>query len=176
MAETRRILALDFGKVSGYVSWEATTHERVPIPLSWKWGEIEMEGDDRGSRFRSFMDKIDGLVDVLDPAVILYEEVRFNRNFSYIPFQMGYVQGMCVAWGLPYVGVNVSELKSWARKATEYGRAKPKGQRRMDKIDMIKAAEELLGKHHVHGGGEFEITDNIADAALVSLWGLENAL
>lgn len=163
----RTLLGLDFGKTVGWcllMMDEGKTIATVTV------GDIQHDGEDRGEINLAYMTWVEKLLPVVD--VVAYEEVRFNRGFSYIPFQMGYVQGRCVALQKPYVGVNVSELKAWARKGTKYGRNKEGSG--MNKDDMILAAREMLSD--TRHGINHPISADMADATLAALWARENAL
>lgn len=145
------VLSFDFGKTTG---WSVTLEDGTIL-----WGEKSLVGDE-GEIFIGFENLLVGLANEHAIDVVAFEDVRFNRGFSYIPGMMAITMCHCINRGLPYVGVGVSELKKWA---TGTGNA--------SKGKMILAARSYL----VDGINQ-ELTDNEADAILVGRWFLENCV
>lgn len=127
------------------------------------WGEEDLEGDDRGEKFHRFSQWSSSIILNNRIGIVAYEEVRFNRGFSYIPGQMAMIQSYCTAHDLAYVGVNVSELKKWAT-----------GMGNVGKEEMVQAA--MVKTMQFMGSEPFLVTDNEADALLTMFWTLENVI
>lgn len=173
-----KVLALDFGKLCGWcvIEFEDLSSYQNDSDLyvdlsSLEIGHQAFEGEE-SDIFLAFMRWLDPMLDGVHS--LIFEEVRFNRNFSYIPFMMAYTQAECVRRHISFVGVNVSSLKTWSREHTKYGRSLEKGNRQMSKSDMLSAAHEKLAL--VGGDGFIPLTDDEADAFLIMMWGLENVI
>lgn len=137
------VLALDLGTVTG---WAVLVDGQVR-----SFGEKEFVGD-KPERFIGFDNFLGQLLYDHEIDWVVFEEVNFNRGFSYIPGMMALLWVTCINRDLGFVGVNVSSLKAWA---TGSGSA--------SKEDMIEVANG-------HLGADQQLTDNMADAILAGLW------
>lgn len=121
------------------------------------WVKTHTMTGEQGERFYEFFTYVSRLLlKYHDEAVVVFEDVNFNRGFSYIPGQKAILLALCEQHRIPYVGVGVKELKKYA---TGNGNAKKKA--------MIAAAEGWINRTP---------NEHEADAIMVARWGWHHAL
>lgn len=141
-----RVLAVDLGKTSGF----ALQH-----PDGEKMSRFKDFGP-ADSVFSNFVEYITPMMSLID--VVVYEDPRFNRGFSYIPGLIALLTVECQARKIPMFPATVQEIKV---RATGKGNA--------TKDEMRDAAMSAAGMEWVQD------QEDAIDAAWVLEWFLENA-
>lgn len=151
MSEVVVTVGLDLGRTLGWCLVVDRDGEIGQV----QWGRHKLKGDQRLAVHLGFRDFLENNVHrlLLDANVVAFEDVRFNRGFSYIPFQKAFLQTECYRRNIECLGVNVETLKKWST-----------GKGGVSKKKMIEAAAARVGVE------PDELKDDEADAILVAHW------
>ena len=145
-----RIIAVDPGTHCGWATWDGTHLESGVQVFDLKRGESP------GMRFLRFREWLGGLVGLIRPAVLVFEQAHHRGGYAteVLVGMTTRIQEAAAEAGCEHVAVHTATLKKWAT-----------GKGGASKAEMIAAACDRYG--------EWVTDDNEADSLLLLAYAWE---